>query len=198
MGLSRFSLAHTSDDGSRVTPQCRAIRRRGIPKRYKTPTLFMMKRSILAERISGWGFHFSWKYGLTPWSFFSCKICLTRMPIVDRNNPQEVIGMISPADLLQARTRDLEEERRRERVLRFGLPFALLRLRNLERRHAHLNPVPHHACFMKRNLRLDSAETRVDRWQEMSLRSFCRASFPALLADLPDPLSDLLDLCVGL
>src|SRR5262249_17246175 len=49
------------------------------------------------------------------------KICLTRMPIVDRNNPQEVIGMISPADLLQARTRDLEEERRRERVLRFGL-----------------------------------------------------------------------------
>ena len=97
-----------------------------------------------------------------------------------------------------ARMRDLEEERRRERVLRFGLPFALLRLRNLERRHAHLNPVPHHACFMKRNLRLDSAGTRADRWQEMSLRSFCRASFPALLADLLDPLSDLLDLCVGL
>src|SRR6516225_9466391 len=50
----------------------------------------MMKRSILAERISGWGFHLSRKYGLTPWSFFSYKICLTRMPIVDRNNPQEV------------------------------------------------------------------------------------------------------------
>jgi len=41
--------------------------------------------------------------------------------------------MISPADLLQARPRDLEEERRRERVLRFGLPFALLRLRNLRK-----------------------------------------------------------------
>ena len=77
------------------------------------PTVFMMKRSILTERISGWGFHFSRKYGLTPWSFFSYKICLTRMPVVDRNNPQEVIGMISPADLRQARTRDLEEERRR-------------------------------------------------------------------------------------
>ena len=72
----------------------------------------------------------------------------------------------------------------------------------LEGRHVHLNPVFHRACFAsateKRNLHLDSAGTRADRWQEMSLRSFCRASFPALLADLLDPLADLLDLCVGL
>jgi hypothetical protein len=33
----------------------------------------------------------------------------------------------------------------------------------------------------KRNLRLDSVGPRADRWQEMSLRSFCRASFPACL-----------------
>jgi hypothetical protein len=72
---------------------------------------------------------------------------------------------------------------------------------NAIRRHVHLNPVLHHACFasatQKRNLRLDSAWTRADRWQEMSLRSFCRASFLASLADLLDPLSDLLDLWVG-
>jgi predicted transcriptional regulator len=48
---------------------------------------------------------------------------LTRMPVVARDNPRKVLGMISLADLLRARTRDLEEERRRERVLRLRLPF---------------------------------------------------------------------------
>ena len=49
----------------------------------------------------------------------------TRMPIVERENPRNVVGMISLADLLRARTRDLEQERRRERILRLRLPFGL-------------------------------------------------------------------------
>jgi len=49
----------------------------------------------------------------------------TRMPVVDRENPRQVLGMISLADLLRARTRDLEQERRRERILRLRLPFGL-------------------------------------------------------------------------
>ena len=48
---------------------------------------------------------------------------LTRMPVVDRSQPRKVLGMVSLTDLLQARTRDLEEERHRERVLRLRLPF---------------------------------------------------------------------------
>ena len=48
---------------------------------------------------------------------------LTRMPVVARGRPATVVGLISLADLLRARTRDLEEERRRERVLRIRLPF---------------------------------------------------------------------------
>jgi chloride channel protein, CIC family len=48
---------------------------------------------------------------------------LTRMPVVDRDNPVKLLGIVSLTDLLRARTRDLEEERRRERVLRLRLPF---------------------------------------------------------------------------
>jgi hypothetical protein len=48
---------------------------------------------------------------------------LTEMPVVDRADTRKVIGVISLSDLLRARTRDLEEERRRERILRFRLPF---------------------------------------------------------------------------
>jgi H+/Cl- antiporter ClcA len=50
---------------------------------------------------------------------------LTRMPVVDRDDPQQLLGMISLSDLLRARTRDLEEERHRERVLRLRLPFTV-------------------------------------------------------------------------
>jgi CBS domain-containing protein len=49
----------------------------------------------------------------------------TRMPVVERENSRKVVGMISLADLLRARTRDLEQERRRERILRLRLPFGL-------------------------------------------------------------------------
>ena len=47
----------------------------------------------------------------------------TRMPVVERQNGHKLVGMVSLQDLLQARTRSLEEERHRERVLRIHLPF---------------------------------------------------------------------------
>src|SRR5579864_100374 len=46
---------------------------------------------------------------------------VTRMPVVDGGG--KLAGIISLEDLLRARVRDLEEERRRERVLRIHLPF---------------------------------------------------------------------------
>jgi H+/Cl- antiporter ClcA/CBS domain-containing protein len=45
---------------------------------------------------------------------------LTRMPVVEGG---KLAGMVSLSDLLRARTRSLEEERRRETVLRLRLPF---------------------------------------------------------------------------
>ncbi|HEY1340054.1 MAG TPA: chloride channel protein [Bryobacteraceae bacterium] len=48
---------------------------------------------------------------------------LTRLPVVEREDTRKLVGMISLNDLLRARTRSLEEERRRERVLRVRLPF---------------------------------------------------------------------------
>ncbi len=56
---------------------------------------------------------------------------LTRFPVVARDLDSErdgkgapkLVGMISLYDLLHARARSLEEERRRERVLRIHLPF---------------------------------------------------------------------------
>ncbi len=51
----------------------------------------------------------------------------TRLPVVERNNSQKLAGMISLHDLLIARGRSLEEEHRRERVLRLRLLFPLRR-----------------------------------------------------------------------
>lgn len=48
---------------------------------------------------------------------------LTRFPVVDRGPERKLVGMLSLADMLRARTRNLEEERTRERVLRLHLPF---------------------------------------------------------------------------
>jgi H+/Cl- antiporter ClcA len=45
---------------------------------------------------------------------------LTRMPVLENG---KLVGMVSLNDLLRARTRSLEEERRRERVLRLRIPF---------------------------------------------------------------------------
>ncbi len=47
----------------------------------------------------------------------------TRFPVVDRDDGRKLVGMISLYDLLQARARSLQEEQRRERVLRLHLPF---------------------------------------------------------------------------
>jgi len=46
----------------------------------------------------------------------------TRLPVVE-SDARKLVGMISLSDLLRARTRSLEEERNRERVLRIRLPF---------------------------------------------------------------------------
>ena len=48
---------------------------------------------------------------------------VTRMPVVESEESRKLVGIIALEDLLRARVRDLEEERRRERVLRIHLPF---------------------------------------------------------------------------
>jgi CBS domain-containing protein len=48
---------------------------------------------------------------------------LTRLPVVERNDSRKLKGLVSLEDLLTARTRTLEAERQRERVLRIHLPF---------------------------------------------------------------------------
>jgi len=45
----------------------------------------------------------------------------TRMPVLDSDGG--LAGMVSLQDLLGARTRNLSEERDRERVIRIRLPF---------------------------------------------------------------------------
>lgn len=49
----------------------------------------------------------------------------TRFPVVNRDRPRELVGIVSLSDLLKARMRNLEEERKRERVLRLNLLFPL-------------------------------------------------------------------------
>jgi CIC family chloride channel protein len=46
----------------------------------------------------------------------------TRLPLVDRADKKRVIGMVSLADLLRARGRNLEEERIRQRTFYLRLP----------------------------------------------------------------------------
>jgi len=48
---------------------------------------------------------------------------LTRLPVIERAETRTLVGIVSLNDLLHARTRTLEEERRRERVLRIRFPF---------------------------------------------------------------------------
>jgi chloride channel protein, CIC family len=48
---------------------------------------------------------------------------VTRMPVVERDDSRKLLGMVALDDMLRARTRTLEEERHRERVLRLRLPF---------------------------------------------------------------------------
>ena len=53
------------------------------------------------------------------------KTNLTRIAVVDRDKPDQVVGDVSLRDLLHGRRRTLEAEQRRERVL--ALPFGLAR-----------------------------------------------------------------------
>lgn len=48
---------------------------------------------------------------------------LTRFLVTDRENKTQLLGILSLEDLLRARTRNLHEERTRERVLRIRVPF---------------------------------------------------------------------------
>jgi chloride channel protein, CIC family len=52
---------------------------------------------------------------------------LTRFPVVSPKDPAELLGIVSLYDLLRARVRALEEERRRERILKIHLPFGIPR-----------------------------------------------------------------------
>jgi H+/Cl- antiporter ClcA len=47
----------------------------------------------------------------------------TRFPVLDPKNNNKIAGMVALSDLLHARTRNLEEEHVRERVLRIRVPF---------------------------------------------------------------------------
>jgi CBS domain-containing protein len=50
---------------------------------------------------------------------------LTRLPVVNNGRERKLAGMVSFSGLLRARTRSLEEERHRERVLRVHLPLSV-------------------------------------------------------------------------
>jgi CBS domain-containing protein len=56
----------------------------------------------------------------------------TRFPVVDRDDPRKLLGIVSLNDLLKARVRNLEEERHRERVLHMRLLFPA-RYRNVDK-----------------------------------------------------------------
>jgi CBS domain-containing protein len=47
----------------------------------------------------------------------------TRLPVTDPGDEKRLVGMVSLDDLLRARSRNLEEERARERVLRLRMPL---------------------------------------------------------------------------
>jgi CBS domain containing-hemolysin-like protein len=50
---------------------------------------------------------------------------LTRFPVVHNDRGRKRTGMVAINDVLRARTRSLEEERHRERVLRIHLPLSV-------------------------------------------------------------------------
>jgi hypothetical protein len=47
----------------------------------------------------------------------------TQLPVIDDPESRKLVGLLSLDDLLKARVRNLDEERRRERVLRIRVPF---------------------------------------------------------------------------
>ena len=59
----------------------------------------------------------------------------TRLPVVDRHDKQKLLGMVSLNEVLKARSRNLADERKRERVLKLHLLFS-------SRREPPAPPVP--------------------------------------------------------
>ena len=59
---------------------------------------------------------------------------VTRMPVVDSGDPRKLAGMISLSDLLAARSRAIQEESSRERVLRLHFPLVRSRMADMARR----------------------------------------------------------------
>ena len=59
---------------------------------------------------------------------------LTTLPVVDRDNPRKIRGIITLRDMLKARARHLEDEQRRERVLPVHLAVPALFRSNAGRR----------------------------------------------------------------
>jgi len=47
----------------------------------------------------------------------------TRFPVLDPTGDGKIVGMVALGDLLRARSKNLEDERARERVLRIRMPF---------------------------------------------------------------------------
>ena len=47
----------------------------------------------------------------------------TKLPVVKREDPTEVVGIVSISDLLKARSAAQETEDRRERVLQLSVPL---------------------------------------------------------------------------
>jgi chloride channel protein, CIC family len=70
----------------------------------------------------------------------------TRLPVVERDNPKKLVGIISLAAVLQARTRSLEEERKRERVLRMRFLFPtnrpVIKTRKVGKEVSDVEPTP--------------------------------------------------------
>jgi CBS domain-containing protein len=67
---------------------------------------------------------------------------LTRFPVVDRADPNKLLGIFSFNDLLKARLRSLAEERQRERVLRLRILFPTGLLRRKRKLPAETEPEP--------------------------------------------------------
>jgi len=70
----------------------------------------------------------------------------TRLPVVERGTPKKLIGIISLAAVLQARTRSLEEERKRERILRMRFLFPtnrpVVKTRKVGKEVSDIEPTP--------------------------------------------------------
>lgn len=95
--IQKWSQEHSPDDGN--SPLTEIVRFNPV-KIYPDETL-----TLAANRMAETG--------------------LTRLPVVDRSDPAKLVGMFSLNDLLTARARCLDEERRRERVLPMHIRFPI-------------------------------------------------------------------------